>query len=164
MAFNPKATTKEHILHAIAKIEKEGMELIPSTRWLVEINGKEYPPKEVMRYAHEQMNGEKIWQRGGGEATNKYLKIHGFKMFDMKGSPVEAIISKYKNHLQKDGLGEEIYKWELIEKYQGKPNLDADNFFEEVSSIKFSNLLYEAAVRVMKHIASERPEPLSKLF
>ncbi len=41
----------------------------------VVINGKTYLLKEVMRYAHQQMNGEKIWDITGGEPTNKYWKI-----------------------------------------------------------------------------------------
>jgi len=53
MTFEPSKVTKEHILKALKKIEDDKIELIPSTKWNVEINGKEYPPKEVMRYAHE---------------------------------------------------------------------------------------------------------------
>lgn len=51
MVFKPNDITKEHVLKAIEKIGKENIELIPPTRWEVEINGKNYPPKEVMRYA-----------------------------------------------------------------------------------------------------------------
>lgn len=61
MAFKPNDITKEHVLKAIEKIEKENITLIPPTRWEVVINDTNYPPKEVMRYAHQQMNGEKVW-------------------------------------------------------------------------------------------------------
>ncbi len=33
-----------------------------------------------MRYAHELMNGEHIWERSGGEPTNKYLISLGFEI------------------------------------------------------------------------------------
>ena len=65
MAFEPKNITRNNVLDAVSLIEKESIQLKPSTRWLVEINGKTYPPKEIMRYAHEDMNGERVWEYGG---------------------------------------------------------------------------------------------------
>lgn len=78
MAFNPEKITKQHILNAVAKIETENIELIPSTKFDVIIDGKAYPPKEIMRFAHEAMNGERIWNNSGGEPTNRYLSSSGF--------------------------------------------------------------------------------------
>lgn len=72
--------TKEHVLKAIDKIEREGIELEPSTKYDVIINGKNYPPKEVMRYANMFANGKKDWPFSGGEPTNKYLKEFGFQI------------------------------------------------------------------------------------
>lgn len=164
MAFDPKAITKKHILKAIEKIESENIELISSTRWKVEINGNQYPPKEVMRYAHEQMNGEKLWHRGGGEATNKFLEENGFKMIDMKNDPIISIIENYKNHLRKYGLVGELYKWDLIEKYRGKPDISVPYFSADLLSINYSNFIYKTAVGVMKHILSEREEAYRKCF
>lgn len=80
MAFEPNKITKEHVLKAVQEIENNNRELTPSTGYDVVINGKEYPPKEIMRYAHEQMNGEHIWYRSGGEPTNKYLSALGFEI------------------------------------------------------------------------------------
>lgn len=37
--------TKQHVLDAVDKIEREGIVLEPSTRFDVVINGKSYPPK-----------------------------------------------------------------------------------------------------------------------
>lgn len=84
MAFSPENITKEHILEAVNKIESEGIELHPSTKFDVIINDKTYPPKEVMRYAHEIMNGEYIWYLGGGKPTNKYLSAFGFEVSSKK--------------------------------------------------------------------------------
>jgi len=72
--------TKQHVLSAIEKIEKEGILLEPSTKYNVVINGKIYPPKEVMRYANLLANGKKDWPFSGGEPTNKFLKEFGFEI------------------------------------------------------------------------------------
>lgn len=80
MAFEPDKITKQHILDAFKKIDSETISLEPSTRFDVIVNGKAYPPKEVMRYAHELMNGEHIWERSGGEPTNKYFTELGFEI------------------------------------------------------------------------------------
>lgn len=80
MAFEPQKITKELIQKAVERIEKENIQLEPSTKFDVIINGKAYPPKEIMRYAHELLNGEHIWEHGGGEPTNKYLTALGFEI------------------------------------------------------------------------------------
>ena len=82
--FKPNEINKQHIIDAVENIEKNKLKLIPSTRWQVLINGGKFPPKEIMRYAHEQMNGNLIWEFGGGEPTNKYLKKLGFEIIDMQ--------------------------------------------------------------------------------
>lgn len=82
MAFNPEKITKQHILDGVSRIDVENIELIPSTKYDVIINGKAYPPKEVMRFAHEMMNGERIWERSGGEPTNSWLAKHGFEIVE----------------------------------------------------------------------------------
>src|SRR6056297_260099 len=80
MPFQPEKINRKHVLSAIELIGEDNIELIPSTGFDVLINGEKYPPKEVMRYAHEQMNGEKILEKGGGEPTNNYLRELGFKI------------------------------------------------------------------------------------
>jgi len=91
MAFEPDKITKQHILDAVKKIDSENIELEPSTRFDVVINGIFYPPKEVMRYAHELMNGEHIWERSGGEPTNKYLIALGFEIKSKSNSIMNEI-------------------------------------------------------------------------
>lgn len=80
MAFEPDKITKDLIQKAVEKIEKDNIQLEPSTKFDVIINGKAYPPKEIMRYAHELLNGEHIWERSGGEPTNKYFTALGFEI------------------------------------------------------------------------------------
>lgn len=80
MAFQPDNITRQHVLDAIEKIENEGIKLNSSTKYDVIINGKAYPPKDVMRHSHEMMNGVYTWKKNGGEPTNKYLRQMGFKI------------------------------------------------------------------------------------
>ncbi|WP_309640733.1 AAA family ATPase [Flavobacterium sp.] len=156
MAFKPNDITKEHVFKAIEKIESESILLKLPTRWEVIINDKNYPPKEVMRYAHEQMNGEKIWNYGGGEATNKYLKKMSFSFIDKHDDPIKEIISKYKKYISKDGLRNEIYKWDLLSQFQGRPNVDAVDFAAEINTVKFANLIYPVGQAVVKHLAAAK--------
>ena len=81
MAFAPDKITKQNILDAVKKIESQNIELEPSRKYDVIINGKSYPPKEVMRYAHEIMDGEKHFDEWfGGKSTNKYFIALGFEI------------------------------------------------------------------------------------
>lgn len=79
--------TKEHILDAVKKIESESIVMKPSTKYDVIINGKSYPPKEVMRYANFMANNTKEWTNSGGEPTNRYLKDFGFEIIDKNQMP-----------------------------------------------------------------------------
>ena len=63
------------------------------------------------------------------------------------------IIEVYKNHIREFGYEEEIYKWELIEKHKGKPNLETENLHNELKSINFSNLIYHAALTPIYNMA-----------
>ena len=168
MPFTPNLITKNLVFKAINKIEREKAELIPSTRWLVEINGKQYPPKEVMRYAHEQLNGERIWSPGGGPPTNKFLEAMGFNISDMNAgkdkNPVLNLLEQYKQNLKANGLKEEIYKWELVTRFKGKPDINALNFYEEIKGIDFRNLIYPVGISVIHHIAKECSEPYRECF
>lgn len=83
--------TRQHVLEAVAKIESEGTVLEDSTRFDVIIEGKPYPPKEVMRYANLLANGSKEWPYSGGEPTNKYLTGFGFEVL-----PKENLVTKDK--------------------------------------------------------------------
>lgn len=88
MTFKPTDITREHVLSAIEKIETSGIVLKTGTRWEVIINGKAYPPKEVMRYARKQYDGSYDWPNGGGWPTNQYLEKMGF---DIKEKGVNII-------------------------------------------------------------------------
>lgn len=160
MVFSPNSITQEHILNAVEKIENERLALIPSTKYEVIINEKRYPPKEILRYAHEQFNGEKMWKYRGGRNTNQILERLGFKIVAKtpEESPILKLIEDYKILLKETRLNDEIYKWELIQKYRGRPNLDADDLYKELKSINYFNLMFHTAKAVSLHIAKEKPD------
>ena len=79
--------TKQNVLDAVDKMEREGLLLEPSTKFDVIINGKAYPPKEVMRYANLLANGTKEWPYSGGEPTNKYLRSFEFEIIPKGAEP-----------------------------------------------------------------------------
>ena len=91
-------------------------------------------------------------------------KLKGGKASD----PVIEMIKKYKDQIREKGLKDELYKWELLKKYRGRPNLEAPDFLTEVKSIDFKNLMYPIAIAVKNHIANDLPtefrECLVKLF
>lgn len=170
MAFSPNQITREHILNAVNKIEVENLPLIPSTKYEVIVDEKRYPPKEIMRYAHEQFNGEKIWFNTGGKPTNQFLEKLGFKIVNKisNNTPILNLIEDYKTNLKETRLKDEIYKWQLISKFSGRPNLEADNLHAELKSINYANLMFHTAKAVSLHLAQETPteyrQQLKNLF
>lgn len=159
MPASPENITKEHVLKAIRKIEEKNIELFNSTRYDVVINGKSYPPKEIMRYARVEYDGSNHWSRPGGHATNKYLERMGFEIEEKFSDkhPYEVLIAEYKKQVKEFGLSGEVYKWDLLAKYNGRPNLEVSNLEEELKDIDFSNLIYHGARRVMQHLAVSEP-------
>src|ERR1700679_3515131 len=80
MTFEPNKITREHILRAAEIIDEKEYKISPSTGYDVIIRGKKYPPKEIMRFAHELATGKHLLPVNGGESTNKYLRVLGFEI------------------------------------------------------------------------------------
>lgn len=74
------------------------------------------------------------------------------------------LIRQYKNELQKNKLKDEIYKWNLIGQFKGRPKTDVQNFAQELKAIKFHNLLFHTAIRVSQHLAKDREEQYRECF
>lgn len=166
MPFRPNEITQEHVLQAVAKIESENIPLIPSTRYDVFIKGKPYPPKEIMRYAHEQLDGEKRWEYSGGPQTFRFLEKLGFevKKKDVGVDPIMEMIERYKAHIKENQLTDELYKWKLLKQFHGRPNPDATDFGEEIRAVNYSNLIFQTARSVMRYIAQHGSEAYRKAF
>ena len=104
---------KEHVLQAVEKIDQDGIELEPSTKYDVIIHGKAYPPKEIMRYANLLVNGTKDWPFSGGEPTNRFLKEFGFEI-QSKDFYVKEIASTLRKAFPQIWRCADSWRWNEI--------------------------------------------------
>ena len=78
--------------------------------------------------------------------------------------PKKVMIEDYKKHIRKKELQDEKYKWELVDKYKGKPNLDEKDFQKEMKPIDYDNLVYNMAKPVLNRLVTEKTEETRQLF
>lgn len=78
--------------------------------------------------------------------------------------PITEMINHYKEHVKSGGMKDELYKWELVQKFKGKPDLNSENFAEEIKSIEISNLAYRMTKAVVNDIANRNPLKYRELF
>jgi len=82
----PKNIRKEHIIKAMGEIKKSG---IPkgrcSRKFLLEFEGKFYPPKYVISLANKYANGVELDSStfSGGRETNDFLRVLGFRIVEV---------------------------------------------------------------------------------
>lgn len=82
----PKNIRKEHIIKAIEEIERTEIPKERSSRkYLLEFNGKLFPPKYVISLANKYANGKTLdpSQFNGGKETNDFLKGLGFNIVEI---------------------------------------------------------------------------------
>ncbi len=77
---------------------------------------------------------------------------------------IQALIEKYKRHIETTHLEDERYKWELVNEFKGRPDTDVKDFYEEIKSMNFSNLVYHLSNAVIRSLVKEKPEELRTLF
>lgn len=82
----------------------------------------------------------------------------------IKNNALLELISNYKSYIAKTKMQDEVYKWELVKKFKGRPDINVEDFSLEIKSIKFQNLLYAMSIAVTNHIAKDAPEEYRKLF
>lgn len=82
----------------------------------------------------------------------------------MKTTTFTTLIERYKRKLTDVGLGDENYKWVWIQRYQGKPNLDADDFVREMQLATRTNLMYQLSSAVLVRLAKLRPVELKQVL
>jgi Cdc6-like AAA superfamily ATPase len=161
-----KQFNKEQIEAALEYIIKNQPVLNSSTQYNLLYKGIEFPPKEVVRWAAKLAkvtNWETMILRGG-ENTNGPLKRLGFQIISKPDADLQLkLLNDYKK-LVKSGNQTEVYKWELIEKYAGRPNLEAEDFGKEMMDIDYRNLIYHNGIAVRNHIAKEKPEDYRNAF
>lgn len=165
-----KQFTKEEIERALNYIIENNIKMLPSTKHDLVYKGKSFAPKEVVRWAARlsKLENWESYNLSGGDNTNQPLKDLGFIITSKNSAdPNLEIITKYKEIVQ-EGNFSEIYKWQLFHKFQNKPDLNAADFKNEVSSINYHNLIYHNAIAARKHIlinnSEEYKQALEYLF
>lgn len=89
--------TRDHILAALAEIDRERPPLPRSLGYDVVYRGRLYPPVQVMRIAHRLATGVDEWPLPGGAHTNKILEAAGFTVVSkkqlalLKNQPLDAL-------------------------------------------------------------------------
>ena len=164
----PNNITKEHLEKAIGEIDKGGVRKGRySSTYDLFYNGKSYPPKLVISIANRYANGSELdsndFDGGKGSAAFELLEKEGFEIIP-KNDPVKSLIEDYKRRIAETQLKDEIYKWELVNQYRGRPNPDAPDFYQEIKDVKFKNLIYAMGIAVIIHLAKEKQEELRQLF
>jgi 5-methylcytosine-specific restriction protein B len=94
------------------------------------------------------------------EGSDLIAKLQGNSASD----PIDNMIRLYKEQIRKTKLEDELYKWELLKKFKGRPDLNATDFLEEMKGIDYKNLMYEMAVAVKNHIAKDLPDGYRDCF
>jgi hypothetical protein len=164
----PDNIAKEHLLLAIKEIDVQGVRKgRHSSTYDLVFQGNMYPPKLVISIANRFANGVELepseFPAGMETPAFKLLIQEGFKIVP-KQDPAKSLIEKYKSHIQVTRLKDELYKWELIREFEGRPDTKADNFQQEIKNLKFSNLAYHMSIAVLNHIAQENIEGLRQIF
>ncbi|MFH8120317.1 MAG: hypothetical protein QXS37_05950 [Candidatus Aenigmatarchaeota archaeon] len=114
----PKNINREHIIKAIEEIKKVG---IPdgrsSKKFLLEYNGKYYPPKYTISLANKYANGKELDPQkfSGGKETNDFLKDLGFNIVKKKNK-IRGLIT---HHDERCSKCKKTIR-ELLEKIYGK--------------------------------------------
>jgi hypothetical protein len=80
-------------------------------------------------------------------------------MQNIKTDPILKLIDEYKECVRENGLINEIFKWKLLGKYKGRPDINAPDFYTEISSVDYSNLIYGIGKGAIKHMAKDREMP-----
>ena len=99
----PGNIAREHILKAIKEIESRRVpEGRSSKKFVLEFDGKEYPPKYVLSLANKYANGRELGSEefSGGKESNEFLRSRGFTIRGIKGKdyPQEAKERHYQYH------------------------------------------------------------------
>lgn len=134
------------VFEAIEFIRNNNIELIKSTKYSILIEGKTYPPKEIMRYM-AQLKQYKIDESTlfGGK-VNKPFQDLGFEIVINKGDSMinsevlNSCVNRYNNAITNtDWLTtQEIYKFNFIDWIQNNIDFQNDSFEEIKSKIEFS--------------------------
>jgi hypothetical protein len=157
----------EHLKSSMNLIDQEGVPKGRSSQLYVVLDqerGKSYPPPLLLEIAYQLATGKQLplgffnMIKKDGPHFEK-IKSLGYQVTD-KVDPLLQLISDYKGHIRETKLSDELYKWELLGKFKGRPNLDAADFGEELRSVNYGNFLYAMSSGVLRGLAKHAPEEM----
>lgn len=96
-----EAILSEHVLKAAEQIERGEYSTSPSRSYDVIINGKPYPPKEILRLSYKIATGQDVGKIYGGEPTNKFLRDLGFPIETKTGQEDFTWLDTYRKISEK---------------------------------------------------------------
>lgn len=169
--------TLEHIDKALLDFENKGIPLgLGSSKYYdIKIGDTLYPPKPIMAYANYYATGREPGNYfSGGENTPCFNaferlgieiipKTNEIKM-ENENSIIIDLIERYKKCIQENRLTDEVYKWIFVQENYGRPDIKKEDFYKEVKSIKFGNLMYAMGIATINFMAREKPEALRQEF
>ncbi len=79
-------------------------------------------------------------------------------ILNAKNPKILDLIERYKNHIQEEGLSEELFKWERLNKFQGKLNVESIDFQSNIRSINFGFLIFAAGIGVIHQLSRKKTE------
>jgi 5-methylcytosine-specific restriction endonuclease McrBC GTP-binding regulatory subunit McrB len=165
MPFLADLVNKDSVEKALEYFYNSDEQLNPSTGYDIFFKGRTFPPKEIVRKAAE-LQGIPDWRtisHNGGEPTNRPLRDMGFQIVE-KNQPQLQLITQYKEKIKQNGNKDEIYKWEFAKKYFNRPDVNVTDFFQEIKSIYFKNLIYHNGIAVLYFLAEKDSERLRIIF
>lgn len=115
-----KLSPKAYLLYSDYNQFSDNLELIKPL-WLKSCIEYE-PAQEKSQYRINHIN--ELYQMAMGETNNKAIK---------------NLISEYKEHIRQNGIDNEIYKWKLVNKLKGQPDVNAEDFEKSIELIFPSN-------------------------
>lgn len=116
----PTNITREHLLKAIEKIDREGIPSDADSQYYdVVFNGKRYPPKVIVSYANLFANGQPLdrttFRGGQGTPGFKLLEQHGFTI-QLKEM---GFYKQLQTFLRQAKTGDLKTKGKYLKEYQG---------------------------------------------
>ena len=82
----------------------------------------------------------------------------------MQSEKILTLLKEYKAHIKDNGLSDELYKWQLLYSFQGRPDLTAPDFEAEMKNINYGNLMFHSAKAVIYHLSRDRKSEYVELL
>jgi len=167
---------EEYIIEAAAQLDKVDSELLnKATKHHVIVNGKPYPPKELLRELIKVIEARNLnidlGSVTGGAATNLVFENANFEVVEFKVAipslkDIPLLIHNYKKLIAQDNNDGEVYKWEAVKQFQTHWDFRHPDFgaMLKQSFGKRQNLMYQVSSSFLDILANEYPNEAREMF